>query len=379
MKDAHTNHSTRHIKHQAGLIATQHAWKVLRTHPKLALWKLAAELITILVCVLTMITLIWPLAQIAQAESYDIVSMLTSINKHIVQPSYIQATWGLFASWVGLSWAFGAWTDAGIWGTFGAAIRHKELQHKTDKNYTLCTFKDHARRYFVRALTWRALRTLLRLGLGTLLVMLYAALIRGNNPTHGIIPIAVVTGLMYSAAIIYVLLCILAMEMAPAHIVLEEANLGDALLKGAKSTLEHPLVVYRLCTSALSVLIIPGLLIFFFELLVQGQNLSQSSAALSSAWSLRILLHCVMVVSSTLFLIAFRGGSLWLVADILGRIHALRTQSPTSQGMERTPFAWMNKNEDKAQDFSVEHLFPQETPNIVSLSHIIKSTDSSEE
>lgn len=294
------------------------------------------------------------LLMIASTFALDLLALSEHLTTWMAQgiqrlksPKFQISAVALLGLSVALQLALSAWSDGAIWGKF------KSMTEQTEQESNQTPLSTLAAQWFLDALSWRLMRGLIRGGVGLLSLMTYVALIRFGALGSPLV-VSLVTGLIYAALIIFVILCVVATEITPAIQVIRDVDLGEALLEAAQLAIDKLFVFYRIAILCALMLLIPAALywmVFFVGQLPESQN----SALLMTA---RMMVELLLFISMVFASVVFRGATILYTGVVTETL-------PSLDGMLH------GRDELKTTEDTIVSLndyLPEETPHIFQLS-----------
>jgi hypothetical protein len=208
----------------------------------------------------------------------------------------------------------GAASDALAWGEYGDRAQGARAR----------PLDALLREWFARALAWRALRALARLGVGASLGAMYvAALVLPVKMTGAPVAAALLTSLLYAAGLVWGLLTVGAFEIAPAGAISQDMSLGESLYWGAEQVVTRPVTYYRAFVVCAAVML-PGLALTMLGALTGAGGPSALSLSLQAIGQLATLTGACALA------LAFRAATVALTRPAL-----VSADDHTAQGASR--------------------------------------------
>ncbi len=175
---------------------------------------------------------------------------------------------GVFATATALAWLLDAVTEGFVWAQM-------EGELVTEVDAARLFIWEAGSQWVPWVLVWHVLRSLVRAALLVGTTMVYVSLVMATASGDAIIGPALLTGGIYAAGILYILLASVTLEWIPACLVVGSGRptFGESVLRAAHEAIDQLVSTYRLLVQSLSWVIAP--------LMLYGVALGLESAALS--------------------------------------------------------------------------------------------------
>lgn len=265
--------------------------------PGVVLARLGLETLAWMITLTTLVVMLAPSMIDVLSNIDDLARAWTLIHAQWSSQLWLVPGSMLMACAVALHLGLGAWGDALVW---------VQATHDTSSSHD-------AGEVFARALSWRTLRALLRLGLGMLAMMVYIGLLKLGMMSQGVGTIAL-SGILYALGLTTLLWLNLAIEHAGARHVTTHESLGESLVEACGLCAQKLYAAYKLIIMSATVSAPAGIASILLNIWAPS-SLWGSVATLSG--------QALLFVSMSLSVTLFRAASIhWIVAQ-----HADQTKS----------------------------------------------------
>lgn len=281
------------------------AWNILKQDWLVYLWKLAADVVarfSTLLFGFFVVTLVLVDFQAFVAAGYFPLEWFERFGHILRSPTFITGLAGsLFMIGVATT-ALQALIVGGIWGILDDGLRDRPVKMGG-------SFLRHAIDWFPEVLGLFLVRFALRIVTGlvgaAMLVAVVHAVATGGLATLANWQITVLLTVGVGCFVGWAALSRLVVEVAGAPLILDDVDLGDALLRGAVFSLDNFWSLYRLIIFALGVLLIP---LGLYWLAIMFGNLALVWPALEPVGSLlQLATQALLFVSMTVVGLLFWG------------------------------------------------------------------------
>jgi len=280
--------------------------------PRVGLWGVSAEGLATFVTIAVVSTLIAPFLRAATSlgaltsPGDAAPALLRFASAWLSRPEVVAAAAGVTAVGVLLIIALRAVGDAVVWGALGDATLGRT--EETSRGVFA-----HAADQLVGAMLWRTLRLIVRSLIVGTMILVYAAVLTLNATIPPSALTAAAVAFAYAGALVWSVLMVAAVEVAPAMQVVHGMRPGEALLEGMRYAVSQPMALYRLLALAL-IVVLPALGVYMVATVFTPPEgalwLWSYVGAMMQAAS-----QVLMIASVTLAGVVFRGGTFWLIAD----------------------------------------------------------------
>ena len=347
-----------------GKAATRLSAQAIWQRPTLLGWRLGASLgeqaivgAALLVVVAPLLAG-WPGLGDAQA----LLAWLGLTWTRVQAPGFVLGAAGALAVASFARLLLDSWIEAGIWGYMRA---HLGLP---DAPSPKLRFSRLASPCVAQAMAWMVLRALLRLGLALLVGMTYVAVLSFGLSVGPALS-ALVTSLMYSALLVFLVGLGAMMELAPAVMMVRGQRLASSLLDALVLGLAHLVALYRvlgLC-ALLALLAAP---LWAAAVSMELAAASAPASTLAAAQLVGALARLTSMAVLAMAVMLFRGATFALVAQVDGH---LPTRDLTSAASPTSRYASLRGHHPTSitrQDF-----LPPVVTNVFSLRQLLRAPD----
>ena len=340
----------------------QRSWEILKPNWTVFVWKILADLAARMATAAVGLVLVGLFVvdfQLHSAAGGGLLGWVEKIAQTVRTPSFIAGLVGLafFASLIGT--AIQALATAGVWGVIDRGLRDEPIKK-------IKTFWSQALEHFPAVFSL----FLLRFAIQIVTILLFAALIMGivHASAGGLYegaPVllkAIVIGGALTFFLAWAGLSRLALEVIGAPMIMDNVDLGEAILRGCLFTVDNFWSLYRLLIFALGLLLIP---LGLYWMLIMVNNLTLIWPQLAPLGTmLRLFGELILWMSISAIGVAFYGA----VFAFYG--HDDDAYDPSEATDDRAGSEESQGSPLFQKGATIDDFLPDETPNRVDIDEI---------